>query len=347
MLQRLDPNSSSLRIVKTKGKTLEGHEDNGETETGIGLERVVSQFRNGSTIVLQALHESSLPLARLCRSLSKHFSLPFQVNAYLTPPGSQGLRKHWDTHDVFILQMHGAKSWRIWGSPIELPREHQVFDAESMEEGDLVDVFELRPGDCAYIPRGFIHDAETVTSVPSLHLTVGVHSTTWLDLIQCVLNVTADKVPDFRRGLPIGFANHDIGLREVLHQEFEKILEHLSDEKYFHAGYDRLAERFVQRQRPILSGHLLDLEAWPNLKSDTRVQKRQEVVWRVLRDSGMICLHFHGKKVKLPQYAEEALRFILHEDIFNAAGISGDLDLESKMVLVRRLLKEGFLTLDR
>ena len=31
-----------------------------------------------------------------------------QVNAYLTPPDSRGFNKHFDTHDVFVLQILGS-----------------------------------------------------------------------------------------------------------------------------------------------------------------------------------------------------------------------------------------------
>ncbi len=35
---------------------------------------------------------------------------PLQINAYLTPPGSQGFATHYDTHDVFVLQVDGRNT---------------------------------------------------------------------------------------------------------------------------------------------------------------------------------------------------------------------------------------------
>ena len=34
-----------------------------------------------------------------------------QINAYITPPENQGFAAHYDTHDVFVLQVSGSKRW--------------------------------------------------------------------------------------------------------------------------------------------------------------------------------------------------------------------------------------------
>ena len=77
------------------------------------LESLYEEYRNGSTIVLQSLHERWRPLADLCRSLAAELSAYLQVNAYLTPAHEKGLKTHYDAHDVFVLQAEGSKHWRI------------------------------------------------------------------------------------------------------------------------------------------------------------------------------------------------------------------------------------------
>jgi hypothetical protein len=49
-----------------------------------------------------------------------------QVNAYLTPPASRGLGVHHDTHDVFVLQVHGRKLWQVWDAAVPFPLGHQT-----------------------------------------------------------------------------------------------------------------------------------------------------------------------------------------------------------------------------
>ena len=57
-------------------------------------------------------------------------------------------------------------------------------------------------------------------------------------------------------------------------------------------------------------------------------------------------LRFEGKKIAFPAGAEEALGFLAEaEEPFAAAEIPGELDDASRFVLVRRLVREGFLRL--
>jgi hypothetical protein len=55
---------------------------------------------------------------------------------------------------------------------------------------------------------------------------------------------------------------------------------------------------------------------------------------------------FEGKTVALPAVAREDLEFIASaDDTFTAAELPGDLNDETRLVLVRRLVREGFLQL--
>ena len=58
-----------------------------------------------------------------------------------------------------------------------------------------------------------------------------------------------------------------------------------------------------------------------------------------------MCLTFNGKRVCMPARLEGDLRFVIHAGAFTAAELPGDLDDEERLVLTRRLLQEGFLTL--
>lgn len=70
-------------------------------------------FDAGATLVVSQFHEMHPPLARFCRGLEKVFLHAVQANIYLTPPGAQGFRTHYDTHDVLVLQVSGRKAWRV------------------------------------------------------------------------------------------------------------------------------------------------------------------------------------------------------------------------------------------
>jgi hypothetical protein len=70
--------------------------------------------------------------------------------------------------------------------------------------------------------------------------------------------------------------------------------------------------------------------------------------WKLSEEDGEVYLHFHGKKLGTPSYVEPDLQFIGEtEELFTARSLPGHLDDEGRLVLIRRLLREGFLTVER
>ena len=129
-------------------------------------------------MVLQGLHRTWPPLVTFCQQLAADLGHPVQANAYVTPPQSQGFSDHYDVHDVFVLQIAGEKRWRIHEPGPSRPRcatspgptaRRRSSSARPTEP--LIDVV-LRPGDCLYLPRGFLHAATALGGV-STHLTLG------------------------------------------------------------------------------------------------------------------------------------------------------------------------------
>ena len=103
--------------------------------TGVAdVPRVLREFEAGSTIVLQGLHHSWLPLARYCRHVEAYLGHPAQANAYYTPRGSQGLPVHHDTHEVISLQVAGEKRWLVYEPVLELPLKSQRFSPATWSE---------------------------------------------------------------------------------------------------------------------------------------------------------------------------------------------------------------------
>ena len=164
------------------------------------VRRVIAEFEQGATIVLQALHLHRYPLAAFCRRLEAELGHPAQANAYYTPRRSQGLPVHHDTHDVFVLQVAGHKRWLVYEPALELPLKNQRYSRALGELGEPVLDVTIAAGDTLYLPRGWLHQALT-SETDSLHLTIGVNVYTWLDAYRAALDSCADDV-EFRRSVP-------------------------------------------------------------------------------------------------------------------------------------------------
>ena len=170
-------------------------------------DKVLAQLAGGATLVLQALHRTWPPLITFGTRLAVELGHPVQINAYITPPENQGFAAHYDTHDVFVLQIAGSKKWTIHAPVIDDPLPSQTWEqrkaqvAARASEDPLIDTV-LRPGDALYLPRGFLHSAVAQGEV-SIHLTVGVHPLTAYDLAREMIAAAATD-RELRRSLPLG-----------------------------------------------------------------------------------------------------------------------------------------------
>jgi lysine-specific demethylase/histidyl-hydroxylase NO66 len=160
---------------------------------------VAREYLRGATIILPHLHESLFQLGEFSRSLEEIFSCHVQTNIYLTPSGNQGFPPHYDNHDVFVMQISGRKAWRLYGTPVATPYRGERFRLDTHIPSEVTQEFTIAPGDCVYIPRGLMHDAENVGEEPSLHITVGLITKTWADLLLEAVSELALEEPAFRR----------------------------------------------------------------------------------------------------------------------------------------------------
>ncbi|MGH9417601.1 MAG: cupin domain-containing protein [Terriglobales bacterium] len=140
---------------------------------------LADELRRGATLIVDSVEELHPPLRRLAASLERELDCGVQVNAYAGWRATRGFDLHWDDHDVFILQVYGSKQWQVFGAtrPHPLPG-----DAVPRPRRRPLWSGTLRSGDLLYLPRGAWHVA-VPRGEPTLHLTVGFHTETGLDLL--------------------------------------------------------------------------------------------------------------------------------------------------------------------
>ncbi len=78
----------------------------------------------------------------------------------------------------------------------------------------------------------------------------------------------------------------------------------------------------------------------------TQVNRRPEILIQTLNVGGNIGLQFYNKKVYFPDFMKESIDFVLQETQFTVQGIPGEIDDESKIVFVTKLVEEGLLGID-
>ena len=304
--------------------------------------KIFEQFHGGATIVLQSLQRYWPPLSAFSRQLELFLTHPVQVNAYLTPPASRGLGVHHDTHDVFVLQVHGRKLWQVWDAAVPFPLAHQKRlppGAESPTGAPQVDA-ELAPGDCLYVPRGFRHAARTAETA-SLHLTVGMLTRNWNDLLREVVELATEEAW-FRESLPLGFADDPAALQASLADRVEELRRFL-DKVDLAKVADGAAGRFWANRPPPLEGQLRALLSLDELGDDTALRRRPGATWRLRVTGGRLQLLLGDRTLTMPAALEPAVRQLLEADGCTPAELAGHLDGPNRLVLARRLVREGLL----
>ncbi|MGH3105140.1 MAG: cupin domain-containing protein [Gaiellaceae bacterium] len=290
--------------------------------------QVLAAFEAGATVVLQGLHLSWTPIAAFCRELEARLGQPAQANAYLTPRRSQGLPVHHDTHDVFVLQVSGSKRWLVYEPVLELPLKHQRYTADLGGPGEVVLDVTLGAGDTLYLPRGWLHEALT-SETDSLHVTIGVNVHTWLDALRTALDRCAGEL-ELRRAVP----DDGAGAEEIL----ELLRDLLAPDEVARSR----RERFLRGRRPILDGQASQLRALDRLTIESVVERRPTVI----ADFDGETLQFEGTRISFPPQArQEVDAIVTATEPIGLSQLPGRLDEAGRLVLARRLVREGFLRL--
>jgi hypothetical protein len=224
----------------------------------VDLPGLFAAFDKGATLVVSRFHELHAPLMRFCRGLEQVFLHGVQANIYLTPPGAQGFRVHYDTHDVLVLQVIGEKRWRLWdGQPVPRPTWRTPWPGNIEPAGEATTIT-LRPGDTLYVPRGVLHDAAAQEGEdPSLHVTIGLLDPSFATVLRLAVDLLEAEEPGLRESFPTWrLAEGPERLAELARPLAARLAEPAALERAALALLDRLAA-----ERPALLGRGLFVPA--------------------------------------------------------------------------------------
>ncbi|MPZ53110.1 MAG: cupin [Acidimicrobiia bacterium] len=323
----------AFRLVRD-GTTLPSASYTKATRTGtqtsagvIDARRVFDEFADGATLVFQSMHRYWAPLADYCRGLELALGHPVQANAYITPPGAQGFDAHEDEHDVIVLQSHGTKGWMV----------HDRHDLPPSRP-PLIDGL-LSPGDSLYIPAGFPHSASTQEQA-SVHITIGILSVTWATAVREALKVV-ESDPAFDEPLPLRFSVDDDTLAEVVRGRLDLIGSAVA--KIDPQAMARTLRRKVLTTRqPLLRGQIHRLLALDEVKDESVVKRRPGSICVIETIDDELSVLLGDRELRMPGWLEPAMTLLAGGKRAVIADLPG-LDEASRLVLVRRLIREGLL----
>jgi lysine-specific demethylase/histidyl-hydroxylase NO66 len=286
----------------------------------VDVRKALALYDAGATLVLQGLHRYWPPLTTLVSELEDLLGHPCQANAYLTPAGAQGFARHCDTHDVFVVQTVGTKHWLV-------------------ESDGLPDELVLAPGQCLYLPTGTPHAAKAQQQL-SLHVTIGVNQLTLRGLVHRSVAAALAAVPD--EHLPAGFPSAPDMLTATLAQQLRALADRISAIDPA-AATDREIRRIRSTRPGRLGGGLLDRAALAGLDDDTPLERRPGHPCLVRDDGDHVAVHLGDRVLTVPAWVRPALDQVCRAGTLTPSSLAEHLDKESRLVLCRRLIREGLL----
>jgi hypothetical protein len=329
-----------LRLIHNN-KTI--HEDAYSTsEQLVDVAKVAKAYHEGYSIQLARLHKRSAAVGRLCRRIEQDLlalgvSLIDRVgaHAYLTPANSRGLGVHCDYQDVFVIQLDGAKRWKVREWTSRYPIEQTTLD---ISEDDLPNIrldTTLEKGDVLYIPRGSVHEAWTEGAF-SLHLSLSIYPATYNDLLTTALKGLSSA----RAPLPVGL-NRQTGWLPATKAAISALGLTLFEPSVIEQSMNALQTRSLMRMDPLPGNRLEDLElntSASELVPDSRLRRSSTPFILMLEGSDVLLKWREGILKGGPQ-SRSAFEMIASVEEFRISEIP--LRSELRLPIAREIVRAG------
>ncbi|XP_069787027.1 ribosomal oxygenase 1 isoform X2 [Narcine bancroftii] len=295
------------------------------TPIGRALPMVVWEFyKNGCSLRMLNPQVFSGTIWNILSILQEAFGSMVGANVYLTPPGNQGFAPHYDDIEAFVIQLEGAKSWRVYDprSVEEVLPSVSSGNFNQQELGTPIMNTVLEAGDVLYFPRGFIHQANCTPDTHSLHITISTYQkNTWGDVLRklfpAALEWAIEDDIEFREGLPLDYMEY-MGVqnseregdprRQVFNKKIYSLMKKLLKYAPIDAAVDQKAKDFIHDcLPPVLTKEELACTVysspvrWRNggphntvlpLRGSTRIRMLRSNIARLCAENGSILLYF-------------------------------------------------------
>ncbi|MEU6775256.1 cupin domain-containing protein [Streptomyces sp. NPDC046759] len=299
-------------------------------------EKVYELFRSGGTVTWNSLNHVLPSARRLREPFTDALACDAEVVLFVTPARTDGFSPHHDSIDVFVVQVDGTKTWRVWATP-----EHRRGDEASYtpeELGEPVIEVTLEPGDVLYVPHGTPHAAAAKSEL-SLHLSVGVEPRRWRHLLQDT--VTALVEDDDFHAFPYLADGEDAAVA-ALAGKLELLRERLA-----HLDAAAEAKRLVAagRTRNGAGGtrEFARLATVDTLGPTTVIRRTAVPVEFGVSDGGKTTLQVAGHRLAVPDAVADALRALDGDRTVTAAAFFPEVPEARSLGVARGLARLGVL----
>jgi hypothetical protein len=180
-----------------------------------------------------------------------------------------------------------------------------------------------------------------------LHITTGLLTRSWADLVTEAVVAVAHKDPAFRASLPPGHARGDFDM-SAMEATFADLLQRLQSEASLPDLVNDIRSEFISNRVPRVPGQMRQLARLAELTADSEVGAQPQLIFQ-LQDrtdregTQKVQISCQGAEIFLPAHTKPALETCLTNQRFKIRDLPGHLDDDGKLVLVKRLIREGLM----
>ncbi|MDF3841467.1 cupin domain-containing protein [Pseudomonas citronellolis] len=264
--------------------------------------------------------------------------------SYAAPGG--GVGPHFDNYDVFLLQGHGRRRWKVG----------QLCDADSpmLQHADLriladfqqSDEWVLEPGDMLYLPPRVAHYG--IAEDECMTYSVGFRAPSAAEVLTHFTDFLAQFLSDEERYSDAGMAAVQSGedqhkiQRDALDRLKNLLQEHMSDERLLLTWFGQFMTE--PRYPELVTGEEIDETDLRQALQDGAVLVRNpsaRLAWSEV-DVGLL-LFSSGQSVVLPKAMEPLLKLVCSADALHSDNLGQWLGDEDGRKLLAELVKQGSL----
>ncbi len=269
------------------------------------------------------------PVTQLFRALEEVLQAPVEgISAFIAGPG-QALPIHHDASEVFTLQIGGQKTWNLYHFAAG---DHST--GRGYEEAAPSETVNLVPGDLLYTPKNQIHHVMPGDGL-SLSLALVFSPQTWLNMVRALTDVLRAD-PAFWKSM---------GPRDLA-QGFEARRDKVVQALMSMSAQDFAADVMAQR-RQVIKGvgdaHLSKAFQTNDVTIETSMRRRAGPPPLVRERGGYVeVISPYDDPIRGPAAAVHACQYIASaQKPFTPREVSSSLSDESKLALVRKLMRRG------
>lgn len=188
LFERSDVASPSFKLayegIRPKSEYVESYLDVGTLRHRLIKPVVYGYMRKGATLIANKI-KNEPKVSQFARAVAEFTGRQVVSSAYAAFGSQSSFRCHWDTRDVFAIQLIGRKRWIVYEPSFEAPLyTQQSKDYEHLHpcpEEPYMDVI-LEAGDVFYLPRGWWHNPLPLGE-ETFHLALGTFPAYTMDYL--------------------------------------------------------------------------------------------------------------------------------------------------------------------